>query len=613
MKRKILIFFVIFTLLFSSFSIFSYAEDSSDKVLEEYEQNYPNVDLSKLTGTKRRVIGAVEDIIDEYSLYLYVYEEMPHYSGGRIEGLSYEFVDFSGNVKNGTLNIRGLEYITSSRLGNITKYRANLSDLSEELDTYNFKHSYSFDSLYFGYPSGYWISQNCSYEFDYTDSDNIKITYEQSEVAKLDVHYTHYRTEKVEKYSVFDEIHTVYFSIPEEYTKFYKNLYSVASTYTKKRTTPIFITSNSRYFRVPINSRLESLNNNTLLSYDYECYEYMGSYIYESDLGFNVKNDASGWVTTDYIINYKEIKDDIFYFFYCDKEIKELEDLRISSEELLNYIDSCEEIGCNYELFESSEYFSWSEKTIEDRFDSISYSTQIQGDYSAIEEEYGFKVAFLLWWYRNSPDKLQELYEKYLVDVNKDLNNEPYLLLCDDTVRADAEKLSKEDFSNKYLIHIDDVGEFIEFLNNNENVILYRFDVSEVYSERVVCGSLNEDFVFEIFTNDRDYYHCITQQYIYKDFQVIDVTFKDGDSFVSLCVNSDPQDVTGDPGLEEDVPPIILNPTLPSIKDIFNDDDNSVLKTIIRVIVVLIGVTFLVIGTKLFIGFVVEKNKNKKE
>lgn len=607
MLKKIVSVFLAFTLLFSISVLFASAEGETDVVKEEIKTNYPKLDLTALPGNKPMVIGAVEDVTDETCLYLYIYNPLKeNIYGGSIFDLSVECQDSEGKTISLKIGVIAFSVVDKSFDSEFYKVRINLYGKSSVMSEYDAIHTYSWNEVYIktAAVNGYKNIQKCMYKFDYT-GDKTTISYEQSEVVTLDVHHTWYRSKgKVEKTSIFDEIHTVYFSIPDEYTKYYSNLYSVASTYTKKHTTPIIIGTNSQIIRRNPNRPDLCIKDVPFLSKDFE-----HGYLYDdlllgeksvlkSEFCANISSGKEVIYNVDYWI------DDLYYYFHCTDEIEEDEDLKITSEELLAYVEKCESQGLNLKLFDSSEYVPWSEKTINEKFESISYSTQIEGNLGALQDEYGIWIGTLFWLNRGSPTKLQEIAERYAVDVpDKDIPPTSYLQLCDDNVIKEASNLSLQAFSDKYLINVDDVPEFKDFLNKNKNVVLYRYDVVDYYSEEIVLVSQDGTGVPEVVEDGHRY--CAVQEYAYYGFRVIDVTFQEGDTFVSLCVNSHPQNFASDPGLETDDPPIVWNPDIKLIKD-------DGMRLLITVVVVLVGIVVVISGVKYFINAIASSGSNKK-
>ena len=606
MIKKIISVFLTFTFLFSAFCIFASAEGETDVVKEEIKTNYPKLDLTALPGNKPMVIGAVEDVTDETCLYLYIYNPNKEViKSGNVNVLSIECHNAEGKKNSFKIELIAFSIIAQSSDGYFYKVRIDLSGKASRMSGYDAKHIYSWNRVDIRTTTNAYSNiQSCMFSFVYTGKETT-ISYEQSEVVTLDVHHTWYRSKgKVEKSSIFDEIHTVYFSIPDEYTEYYSNLYSVASTYTKKHTTPIIIGTNSQIIRRNPNRPDLCIKDVPFLSKDFE-----HGYLYDdlllgeksvlkSEFCANISSGKEVIYNVDYWI------DDLYYYFHCTDEIEEDEDLKITSEEFFAYVEKCESQNLNLKLFDSSEYVPWSEKNINEKFESISYSTQIEGNLGALQDEYGIWIGTLFWLNRGSPTKLQEIADRYLVDVpDKDIPSTSYLQLCDDNVIKDASNLSLQAFSDKYLINVDDVPEFKDFLSKNKNVVLYRFDVVDYYSEEIVLVSQDGTGVPEVVEDGHRY--CAVQQYAYYAFRVIDVTFQDGDTFVSLCVNSHPQNFASDPGLEKDDPPIIKDPEPETLGE-------DIIRLLISIAAVLVGVAIILIGLKYFLDVIASSGSDKK-
>ena len=201
---------------------------------------------------------------------------------------------------------------------------------------------------------------------------------------------------------------------------------------------------------------------------------------------------------------------------------------------------------------------------------------------------------------------LQELSEKYLVDVPEDIPENANLLLCDEQVKSDANNLSNQEFSDKYLINIDDVPVFKNFLSNNKNVVIYRFDNCEYYADEVVLGY--EDQGFHEYESNGDRFFLL-QQYAYFDFRVINMTFNNEGTFISVAVNSHPQNFISDPGGWEGEPPISIKP--PSeIKDNISSD---LIRLLITIAIIVVSVLVICIGFSGVIKGVFSMTFKKKE
>ena len=68
-----------------------------------------------------------------------------------------------------------------------------------------------------------YYQNNCYYVVMNSDGTS-DVSFDQSEVAKLDVEYTSYTTSATDGWNTRDQIHTVYFSIPDEYSELYPDL-----------------------------------------------------------------------------------------------------------------------------------------------------------------------------------------------------------------------------------------------------------------------------------------------------------------------------------------------------------------------------------------------------
>ena len=633
MRRRILSLLLMSVLIFSIFSTFVGAETETSDLLTEIKTNFPNLKLDSLPGDKPGVIGAIEDLTDESSLYLYVYNPSGNEILSGYLNLSMNLTSSSGSTYKYSYSKLAFSVIdkkTSSGVYNLYyKLRVNLSSRAAELKDHPLKHEYQWDSLTIKYSdlkmntvNTLTVVQDCFFSFDYTDPENVVIGTEISDVLTLDVNHTFFRTGSTSSKSVVDEIHTVYFSIPDEYLERYETLYSITSSYTKKHTTPqciittdtvkkLFPSQSEDFVGPPapgVDGSFSGVSfedgipffvpSSSFISSDYRIDGYLLSGMWveqlEADVGYNLK----AGLLHDYEINLN--LDFPSYWF-----ISSGEDYWIPVERVFEYIEK----GLDVTYFDRSEKFKSDVKTVEDSFDSISYANQ--HDFFDFWDDYGFASALQIAAYKNNPDKLNALLEKLgLLETNyKDYLDQPYLLLCDSGVKDDANKLSAEEFSKKYLININDVPRFKDYLKSNDNVVLYRFDVCEYFSEEVIHGYVKTNGTFVEYS---DALSCIVQQYLYFDFKVIDVTFKTEDQFVSVMVNYPPQDLGSDPSLEDtDKPPVNFFPKGDDDGD--KDKGPDIWDLLFTAVIAIGSIVLLVYGVRfIVVSFVDIAKSNKK-
>ncbi len=583
-RKRILCVFLVLTVILSLFCVTISAEDgqaAEKDLLAEIKENVSTFDETKMTGSKPIIIGAYTNFeealingigADEY-FYLYIYSSSEAFKLGSsvvINDLSVEGLEEGNSVAFAEYS----SYGTVIKASDDGKYAKAAFPLSFYTSSFYGK---DFDTLVFRWSSiniqsNYYI-QNNRFEIVKQADGSSNISFEQREVATLDVHYTSYNCAPKDKLStVRDEIHTVYFSVPDSYKDYYDYIYSVTSTYTKKRTTPMYIVNADFVGPVQNGSSLKWDNPSggyvpvsAYVSNDFELVSFpvysdaqpqllTVPGVYEAHYGSDNVSMATSAHMNGYQILYKEkLPSKFVYKFYSTED-----DHKVSSDTLLEFIHTYE--NDNLKLFESSEYFSESTKTIKETWSSVPYYEK--ANFWELCEIYGFKIAFKLWSCKDDPVKLQEIANEY-PEHNFDFNafqsmSQPYLVLCDSAFKAEISGLTNQEVSDKYFIALDDVPDFRTYLENNSNVMLYRFDVSERFSVEVnPLGNLSRT-------------DAVVQQYVYFDFSVIDLTFyKDGE-YTSLNVMSIPEDFTGDVVAPEAPVPV---PGLPApvegVKDFF--------------------------------------------
>ncbi len=583
MRRRIISVLLCLSVILSIFCLTVSAEDgqaAAHDLKAEIKENISSFDESELSDRKFTVLGGYTNIQEvkktvdasnpEFDVFLYLYIYNPggeNFSRFDISDLTVSLLKDGNSYAEHKYNYSAI-FSERAKSSDNKYYKFafpltaayNLLD-SDEYDTIIF----SWETMKFGNIS---LLQKNSFEVSPRADGSSNISFRQSEVATLDVHYTSYNcAPKEDTYSVRDEIHTVYFSIPDKYKEYYDYLYSVTSTYYKKLTTPILI-SNEDIWK--IDSEILSLTG-----YDFSIVDNEFAYIVPTDKGivpgtiyispdftmnlasanspytyissaYYGSESLEGAIVGDWIftISDKHLSEKFYYVFYS-----QLEDFYISQERLLDYINEYKD--SNLKLFETSEYFKESTKTINESWSSIPYFQK--ASFWQLCNDYGFKIAFKIWNNRDDQEKLQEIANQY-PENNFDFNafqsqSQPYLVLCDSAVKADIFALSDKEVSDKYFIALEDVPDFRNFLKTEKNVVLYRFDISERFSVNLVNVSELTSIDNPLRADEnilRNVLASYVQQYVYTDFSVIDVSFKKEGSYLSLNTYSDPIDVTGD-------------------------------------------------------------------
>ena len=590
--KRLVVFLLLLVVLVSCFpGIMSYAASEESLTLtEEIESNISGFDTSSYNSTRNEILGAV--VVKSESntcLYIYFYNADFDYILGGYLNLSISSYNGDTEVYDKFYSSIACSIVDESE--GFCKLKVNLSSISSKLfqsgvdrviaswNKLSLTHSdVSYEDSLYGTTEKI-IYQNNSYTVTFNSDGTSDVSFEQSEVAEFEVEYTSYKTSATDGWNIRDEIHTVYFSIPKEYIDFYPDLYSVSSTYTRKKTTPILIRA------IPYGPQPDGTAS--LLERD-EFYRKLNNYISSDYFSRNNMTNVTlhssflspGFPDLDGVIhiNDKDLPEEFAYYF----ETYDSEEFYVPVESLFEYIKKYE--GSRPNFFQESQKFAYSTKTIDMSWTSIPYVEN--ASFSEISNKYGFWAAVKLWWYKDSPEKIQEIAKNYAIDVNYDellSTPQPYLFLIDESEEKKIAGYTDEYVSKTYLININDVSSFREYLKTHDNVIIYRFDITDHSSSK-----LNSYYDMDSDTPN----FAFVEQYLYFDFQVIDVTFKRDGTYHSLNVTSEKMDVGGDVEVPKDDPPIEIHPTLPGDPDEVPEGINWLQIVLIVVSVVMIGAAF---------------------
>ena len=606
MKKRILSAILLLVTLFCIFGgVVVYAADDAATELsleEEIESNISGFDVDSFSAPRPVVVGCSPLIdYDSKSFYLYLYLYNPKKDYIQNTTLNLSFKSFSDSKLLCSKDIGNIQCTFRDKTADNRFYKLRINLASLSFDKYvssanQFEFSWDRMIIYSSPRESITSStsvtyyQNNKFSVSLNADGSSDVSFIQSEVAELDVAYTCYTTSATDGWNTRDQIHTVYFSIPDEYTELYPDLYSVSSTYTKKKTTPILIHNRPKHY----------IDYGGGPKYEDPEY-YMNSYYVSTDYRYNDITTQGIYVRDQYASfgpDFDNIRDhfdfylpgEYAYYFIADGAT----DYYVPVEEVFEYIENY--MG-DVDLFSSSEYFANSTKTVNMSWTSIPYVEQ--ASFSDISSKYGFWAALKFWWYKESPEKLQEIAKNYAIDVNYDeilSTPQPYLFLVDDAEKKKINSYTDAYVSKTYLILEEDVPEFREYINTHDNVILYRFDISEHLSSELYIYEPNQ---VGRYWPDEESSFGFVEQYLYFDFQVIDVTFKRDGEYVSLNVISDKMNVGGDLFVpDDDIPPIIINPTPEDPDEVPQPPPgvnwSRIIIAVVSVILIIVALTWLI-------------------
>lgn len=482
------------------------------------------------------------------------------------EGLFYKFrVDLTDAQKEKILStvnstervyrVSGIELVTSGDL-NATEYGV--------ATTYKFS----------GYAAGYGSNENAA--------STLVCNTEETDVLSLKVHPTVYRPEGTNGENEYtqDSLHSVYFAVPNEFINKYGNMTAVHAEWLNAVLAPALVTGNGNVY----NAVKEYLGD----------YMYGGDYWWWSDKDKNndmpyeiIASERMGSVENTelslprWAYNTNEIYQRVgnptryiyylYMLFYTGGGTDSADDYTVSSEMIL---DALEDGATKYGgVLINGKYSSL-------MFDS--YDTEFTEVNIKADESYQLTNAVInkTWW-----DRLWG----YSGDVTTTTfdNIQAIYAVKDSDMTGTAEEIC-----NRLYISEADYENFRDFYDTNKNLCttyLFRYQTSDYISMEAATwetdnGSFWEgDGIIRTYTPDRiDSNNYFFQQTVNLDFDIIDVTFSNGEKDTVIPVVSNPIDVVPDA-----TPPVL------TVSDEEGIDWLTILKIVVGLILLLAVVIFL--------------------
>lgn len=391
-----------------------------------------------------------------------------------------------------------------------------------------------------GYVAGYGPDPNAS--------STLNCTVEDFETLYLDVHKTNYRTNVSHLgEGHYNEVHTVYFAVPERIFEEYGNLQKIRAEWWEYKTQYAAITSNYEYYQsLAANVGKYAENSDIRMWYGKSSYTDRidtglstitnTTTTYDWAYGISSSQTSGTWGSNTIIVEERtdilpyafystaESVGGIYDFLYTESVAGDVESSTIKnwmynySNDLGNgYID-CNGRTISKDLFmnhvDEGRTMGYNDRTIDlaDTFDLLSYDSNHT------------------WW-----DKLWD-YGMSWPETDGDLKDVKPIV----EVRSTDLLTSNQEISDNLLININDVGElktfYAEESAKGNRVILFRFANTDYFSHEVGRRELNEQ--------NADTY--IASQTVFFDFDIIELTFNKDGVYHVIPVVSSPQDIVND-------------------------------------------------------------------
>lgn len=477
-----------------NFVEYCYSANPKNRVnyaLYVYLYNPARIDLEKTSISIQLGIGNAEENISDYNKY---YLSLLNYSSGDYSKLFYKF------------KIKGAE-----GLADIVDSKKRVYGLSGmEVFSFVINNEYPIENKYIfsGFASGYGTNTNAE--------STLKSKVTELETVSVDVRSTYYNMGKSSPASVLEnQISTAYFAVPQYLFDKYGVLQKIKAEWYEYKTQPIIVTRNADWandFQQYIAVNADRMTNPYMMTYGQR--GMTAPYTY--DWGYNVSS-------------YCETKTDKLYYMFYDKNNFN-SDILYSGKTLIDYIH-------NYnKSFDTGVIDTRDGKRISnDLFLSTVDNGRKRGHNI---KEFDAKDTFNMLKY-DSSSSFWGQFKAYLYGNNSALQEiEPI------TVLEDLDLIGNDDnISAKYLINKSDLSAVREYQNLSSSLsspaktVLFRFAATEYMSRQITMSkntTLNSDIAY------------MTQQTIFKNFDILQLTFSKEGKYTVIPVVANPIDIAAD-------------------------------------------------------------------
>ena len=364
-------------------------------------------------------------------------------------------------------------------------------------------------------------------------------TAEQTDTLSLDVQSTFFRPEGTGTgiASTQDTLHSVYFSVPDSIIELYGDMTKIHATWLNATTAPMFVTGNltfaealESYVGVDIGERSDDFDYAFVAEYAATALTGTTNVNYSGTYAYN----WGSWGSTFGTLSFDNIISQLNYLFYDDEadEDYDVSDYIVSSEDYFDYIEE-------YTKQHGGEL-------VDERFSAELFS-DVDEEYTETtieaDEEYMLtSTVYSLKWY----GLLTGLIGTYTEgETSVDYEEIPAI---ESVSSSDLSKYSQEEFCERYFISESDYDDFAAYFEtaeeNDETVYLFRYKTTEYYAAYCTELSVPSSSLSSLSKIDENAYLAIMD--VQLGFDIIDVTFSNGETAVVLAVVADPVDNAGE-------------------------------------------------------------------
>lgn len=434
------------------------------------------------------------------------------------EGLFYKFkVSLSEEEKQ-----RILQTVNSSD----RVYRVSGIELLTQGNVNATEYSVATTYHYSGYASGYGSNANAG--------NTLQCSSEETEVLSLEVHGAQYRPKGTNGKNEYtqDSLHSVYFAVPNEILNRYGTMTAVHAKWLDAVLKPALVTGNQEAY-----DAIKPLLGMSIKDLSTFSYMYLGAYAYQKNgeagslylSGYSYYNPEP-LMKNDDVLNYyfgRDI-DTLYSLYYSGSEANSADNYTLSSEKILADLKASK--GKYGGSLVNGKYSRYMFESVADKWTDV--NLKADESFSLTDE-----IIDKSWW-----DKFWGLQGS--VTTNTFDGIKAIYAVKDSDMSGTIQQVSQRLFISEA-----DYSDFLSFYNANKaksTVYLFRYQVRDYVAQEATLLKENTSIFGDSFkVVDTNAYFF--QETVNLDFDIIDVTFSNGESETVIPVVSSPIDVVPDP------------------------------------------------------------------
>lgn len=433
------------------------------------------------------------------------------------EGLFYKFrVDLTETQEKNVLStVNSSERVY--RVSGIELLTSGASNATEYTIATTYKYS--------GYAAGYGSNENAE--------STLTCSTEETDVLSLEVHPTQYRPNGTNGKSEYtqDSLHSVYFAVPNEYITRYGAMTAVHATWLDAVLKPALVTGNQTAYDAILPLLGKNIKNQSTFNY-----MYLGAYAYQRNgeagslyLGGYTYYNPEPLMRNDDVLNeyYGEDIETLYSMYYAGSGTDSADNFTLSSDDILAELKaSATKYGG---VLVNGKYSKYLFETVADKWTDVNITAD--ETFSLTDE-----IIDKSWW-----DKFWGLQGDITTNTFDGIS--AIYAVKDSDMRGTAAEVSQRLFISE-----SDYAEFSNYYNTHKNtstVYLFRYQVSDYIAQEATLMKENTSIFGDSFKKvDTNAYFF--QQTVNLDFDIIDVTFSNGEKDTVIPVVSNPIDVVPD-------------------------------------------------------------------